>query len=304
MIPPPTWSQEDLLSGIQGAIELFRKERLEEPLEAYLEAFEEYQGFVEELLEASVDLTEIEKSAAEILTNPKLLEAFRYLAGPPLSADDLKVLSESVLSANRLRNDPAMVSRIVEVVRLGLDRRRFPWVSENREPTEAEKAGAVLASAALLAASHVSTARRTKVKEEQELIVETTLVAAGLNKVVVRPMPNMNNAPAAGEFCRESILGNRKADIVVRLWDHRIMPIECKVSNSAVNSIKRINNDAAAKAQSWISDFGTVHIVPAAVLSGVYQLRHLSDAQKRGLTIFWAHDLQKLVSWIEATRNT
>lgn len=80
------------------------------------------------------------------------------------------------------------------------------------------------------------------------------------------------------------------------------MPIECKVSNSALNSIKRVNNDAAVKAETWIKDFGTRNIVPAAALSGVYKLRHLADAQQRGLTIFWTHDLQWLVSWIEQTR--
>ena len=80
------------------------------------------------------------------------------------------------------------------------------------------------------------------------------------------------------------------------------MPMECKVSNSALNSIKRVNNDAAVKAETWIKDFGTRNIVPVAVLSGVYHLRHLVDAQQRNLTLSWAHDLQPLVDWIEAAR--
>ena len=50
------------------------------------------------------------------------------------------------------------------------------------------------------------------------------------------------------------------------------MPLECKVSNSSTNSVKRLNNDAAVKAETWRQDFGTVPIVPAAVLSGVYKL--------------------------------
>jgi hypothetical protein len=56
------------------------------------------------------------------------------------------------------------------------------------------------------------------------------------------------------------------------------------------------------KAESWTKDFGTRDIVPAAVIGGVYKLRHLSDAQQRGPTVFWAHDLQALVLWIERTR--
>jgi len=75
------------------------------------------------------------------------------------------------------------------------------------------------------------------------------------------------------------------------------------VSNSAVNSVKRLNNDAAAKAESWVHDFGTKQTVPAAVLSGVYKLHNLMDAQRRGLTLFWAHDLDAMLAWIDQTKK-
>jgi hypothetical protein len=120
--------------------------------------------------------------------------------------------------------------------------------------------------------------------------------------VPTRPIPTLDAAPESGEFCGESKLGTRKADFVIRLWDRRIMALECKVSNSATNSVKRLNNDAAAKAESWRHDFGERQVVPAAVLSGVYKIHNLVDAQDRGLTIFWAHDLDELVKWIEKTR--
>ncbi|MGD0361083.1 MAG: XamI family restriction endonuclease [Bryobacteraceae bacterium] len=302
MIAPPRWTDEQLAAGIEVATGIFRSERMHEPLKSYLDAFVRYEGFVDQLLTASGDLAEIDRRATEVLANPSLLEAFRYFAGPPLSADDLKTLTEGSLSPARLRKDPAMVRRIIDIVHMGLDRRRFPWVAENREPAAEERAAAVLASAALMAARSAGTARRHEGKEAQELLVANTIAGAGIARVATRAIPTLNLAPSAGEFCRESVLGSRKADIVVRLWDHRILPIECKVSNSALNSIKRLNNDAAVKAETWTKDFGTRNIVPAAVLSGVYKLRHLSDAQQRGLTLFWAHDLQPLVSWIEQTR--
>ena len=81
------------------------------------------------------------------------------------------------------------------------------------------------------------------------------------------------------------------------------MPLECKVSNSSTNSVKRLNNDAAVKAEVWRQDFGTVQIVPAAVLSGVYKLHNLIDAQNRGLALFWAHDLGALVDWLHQTKT-
>ena len=74
------------------------------------------------------------------------------------------------------------------------------------------------------------------------------------------------------------------------------------MSNSSTNSVKRLNNDAAVKAASWKVDFGLRQVVPTAVLSGVYKLHNLMDAQERGLTIFWAHDLAPMTEWIENTK--
>ena len=301
MIDPPIWTGEELEADRLKASAEFIRERLEEPLEDYLEAFDDHLGVIEELLEMTVDLTEIDGSAIDILTSPKLLEAFRYLGAPPISLDDYKVLADTTsLSKATLQASPETVSRLVDVVRQVLDRRRFAWVSQGREPSEAERKAAVMASAALVAASRTQTGRRSKGKELQEAAVKVALRGMGFTEVNTRTIPNVSFAPAPGEFCGESLLGSRRADIVVRLNDQRLMPIECKVSNSSTNSVKRLNNDAAVKAGSWREDFGRRQVVPTAVLSGVYKLHNLVDAQDRGLTLFWAHDLAPLTRWIES----
>jgi hypothetical protein len=304
MIERPRWSESELDEARKRAIEVFRIQRMAEPLEAYLEAFDDYQGVVEDLLETTVDLTDLDSTALDILTDAKLLEAFRYLAGPPISADDLQTVAESVLTTTRLKADAEMVRRIVQVVLAGLDRRRFPWVVERREPTEAERNAAVLASAALMAMRKAETSRRGDEKAKQEERVEQALLQYGFKKVPNRKVATLALAPGAGEFCGESYLGSRKADFILGLWDRRIMPVECKVSNSSTNSVKRLNNDAAAKAETWRKDFGERNVVPAAVLSGVYKLHNLVDAQERGLSLFWAHDLQGLIEWIERARSS
>lgn len=303
MIDPPIWSNEQLEADRVKSSAAFSKERLEEPLEDYLEAFDEYQGYVEEILETTVDLSDLEASALDVLGDVRLLEAFRYLAAPPISQDDLKVLADAQsLTKGHLQKSPELVQRLIAVVRQVLDRRRFAWVVEDREPTEAERNAAVMASAALMAASRTQTRRRTLGKEQQEAMVKVALKGLGFAEVPSRKIPNISHAPGPGEFCGESVLGNRKGDIIVRLWDHRVMPIECKVSNSSTNSVKRLNNDAAVKAASWKLDFGLRQVVPAAVLSGVYKLHNLLDAQDRGLTLFWAHDLKPLTDWITGTK--
>jgi hypothetical protein len=305
VIGPPRWSDDDLERDRKIAIERFREERMREPLERYLELFEKRRGDVEDLLETLIDLdlSKIDRDMiVSVLTAPSLLEAFRYLPGPPISTDDLKVVAESTLAPSALRANAEEAQVVFDTVLAGLDRGRFPWVSEGREPTESERAAAVVASAALMATQRLATDRRNVSKTLQEASIFAALESIGFERVPSREIPTVAAAPRPGQFCSESMLGSRKADVVVGLWDGRVQPIEAKVSNSATNSIKRLNNDAAVKAVVWTREFGERQVVPTAVLSGVYNLKHLKAAQERNLTIFWAHDLVVLTDWIARTR--
>ena len=60
MIDPPIWTREQLDADRLTAISIFRKVRMEGPLEDYLEAFDKYQGYIEELLETTVDLAQLD----------------------------------------------------------------------------------------------------------------------------------------------------------------------------------------------------------------------------------------------------
>ena len=301
--PPPEWSDERLEVDRLRAIQEFRDERISESLGVYAENFEHYRDAVENLLETTVDLTALSESATAVLLDPDLLYAARYLAGPPISVDDLKILADASLSAAQIRRHPASAQRIIATILLGLDRERFPWLAENREATEGERRTAVIASAALIASQRVLTTRANRSAARQQRLVRDVLKTAGFVEDSPKAIPNVSAAPAIGRFCGESMLGIRKADVVVRLWDGRVLAIECKVSNSEVNSIKRLTNDAAVKARIWRDDFGRANIVPCAMLAGVFGLRHLKGSQERGLTLFWSHSLQEMVAFIEATRS-
>ena len=251
-INPPKWTAEEFEREAAQAILHFRETRMHEPLEAYLGYAEEYRQQVETLMEETVDLTRLSNLAVELLTNPQRLTAIRYLASPAISEDDLKVLADAALTPKRLNADPDMARRVIETVLMGLDRERFPWVAESREPTEGERATAVVSTAALIATQKVQTGRRNEAKKTQEGAVADALRAAGFTEAPTRAVTNMSHLPAHGEFCAEALFGSRKADLIVRLWDGRVMPTECKVSNSSTNSVKRLNNDAAVKARTWI----------------------------------------------------
>lgn len=303
-VPAPKWSEDQLESDRGFAVQVFTRVRMEEPLDAYLEAYEEVRQTVEVVLEATTDLREFAKLAVDVLCEPESLEVARYLAGPPISADDLKVLADTSLAPSVLRGDAVKAARVANTILLGLDRARFPWVLEERDPTEMEREAGVVATASAIAYRRVLTGRANESKEEQELAVCDFLESrCSFTKVPPRDVQTIGDAPKKGEFCRESLFGSRKADIIVTLWDGRVMPIECKVSNSSTNSIKRLNNDAAAKAKTWIAEFGSIGTVPAATLSGVFKLRNLKSAQDDGLTLWWAHDLAPMETFINATKK-
>jgi hypothetical protein len=303
VINPPVWTEPQLDADRMAAEEHFREGRHTEPLEVYLELFDKYQTVVEEVMEETVDLTQLESRALDILSDERKREVFRYLTGPPVSEDDLKVLMRAnSLAPVRLREDPELLARVVAFMRDWHDRRRFPWINGEWTPTEPDTKAAVVATTALLAMRRVETLRRSEGRALQEERVEQQLSATDFKKVPTRRIKTLNDAPKPGEFCRESHLGNRKADFVVGLWDGRTLALECKVSNSSTNSVKRLKNDAAVKAETWRKDFGTVQVVSAAVLTGVYAMVSLEDAQSRGLTLFWAHDLPAMTTWIAGTK--
>lgn len=300
MIPPIVWTVEELERARQEAAKAFRRSRLEEPLEMYLEYFDKYLGVFENLLEQTVDLSTLNEQAADLLKSRDTQDALRYLTGPPISLDDLRELAEAKISGAAIQRDPETVNRVLQVIRNGIDRRRFPWFTDAGEVTEADRTAAVLASAALVAAQKTATWRRTTERTQQEGWVEDVLLEMGFEKISPRRVKTHSEFPAPKSFCRESHLALRKADFLIGLHDGRCFALECKVSNSSTNSVKRLK-EAESKAQHWLTKFGTSNVVPAAVLGGVYKVHNLIDVQESGLRLFWGHDLAQMTKWIHAT---
>jgi XamI restriction endonuclease len=302
-VVPHLWDIEELKTQRRASIAAFRRERIGEPLEQYLLYFQAAREATETILELSLDLRRVREVAAEILSDEELVDTARYLASPPISKDDLETVADTTLARTLVRADPERAARLMDTILLGLDRERFPWVAEDREATEAEWNTAVISTAAMRAFRQVETWRRNEGKKSQESQVKDFLKEhCGFTEVPARKIVNLSMAPDLGEFCGETDVGARKADICVRLWDGRLMPIECKVSNSSTNSYKRINNDAAVKAVRWREEFGTQNVVPTAVLSGVFALANLTYAQNHDLYLFWSHDLHPLRVFVEAAR--
>ncbi|HEY3536659.1 MAG TPA: XamI family restriction endonuclease [Trinickia sp.] len=300
----PRWTTEELTDDATKASAQFRAERLAVS-DSWDIHYKQARGKFEQLFSKLNDLNPSAITDANLADaySAGLGEALRYLAGPPISDDDLQVIADvDSIAPGVLTKNPEALREVFGVIERVIDPHRFPWVKAGISPTESQREAALLASSVLLAAQRIATERRNEGKDNQEGKVKDYLRSLGFAEVSTVPISTIVKGPQAMQFCAECQLGDRKADVVVRLHDTRLLAIECKVSNSATNSVKRVNNDAAAKAEYWIKQFGTAQVVPAAALAGVFKVRNLEQAQTRGLSLFWSHDLDKLGEFIESTK--
>ena len=301
------WQAADVSADVVAARDEFRSRRLGEPLARYLAAFDAARSAHAELIVGLEGALALDAAGVALLARlwgtDEGRTAYRYLAAPPISEDDLETLAEAKLAARSARpGDPAL-GRLADVMRTTLDPRRFPWVAQARPPTQAELAAAILASTTLAATQRVHTLRRGDEKSMVEGSVRGLLVGMGWQAAPYRAgrgVQNLiNDAPPLRCFMTQTNLGADNADVLVRLDDGRLLAIECKGSNSEINSRKRLNKEAAQNARAWLTGFGG-QVVPAVALQGVFKDRYVLEAQDTPMLIFWGHRLDDLCNFIRA----
>jgi hypothetical protein len=238
-------------------------------------------------------------TGAAFFEDPELRTSARYLGGPPLSADDLRTFTGISPGRKRISREDAKI--VAGVITAALDRDRFPWLfGRSRSPTATEREVALKWTAGLQAAQRVQTRRRGESSARQEAAVERLLTSLRFRKVEAKPV-DVTTDFGRGRFSRETRVGGAKCDIPIGLRDGRVLFLECKVSNSAVNSVKRLNRETVGKALAWAEVFGQ-RAITGAVLAGVYKLANLESAQRSGVVIFWEHDREPLKAFLLAAR--
>lgn len=291
-ITPPHWDDARLEHDRQLATANFVHERIEEGPAAYSAEYARLRPTVEWVFSATGNLSGLQGSQ---LDNRAAIDAVRHLAAPPISADDLKTVIEVLVAEG---DGLDVQEALVEVVLSALDPIRVPWLSESRSPKEHEVGAAINWTTGVWASERVRTARRMTPSRRQEDALADNLTAAGFREV---PRPNAIHVVDAldrGCFCREVEVAGTKSDMPVRLRDGRLLAIECKVSNSYTNSVKRLIRETGGKAARWQSAFGR-QVVTAAVLAGVFKLKNLQEAQdQHHITVFWEHDLDALAAFV------
>lgn len=152
MNEPRSWTLHELTRDAETARGLFRRARLDEPLALYSQFFSTFVpilGTIIDRLPTLASATADPGELAELVATADAKTAFRYLAAPPVSEDDLKTLAETTLPPTTLRGDAEQARRVREIVLHVIDPHRFPWVHEGRRPTGHERTQAIVASAVL-----------------------------------------------------------------------------------------------------------------------------------------------------------
>src|SRR6266568_1523528 len=89
---PRIWNREELADHRQKAVDVFIRWFQEKGTAAYEQHFQAARIAVERLFRSSEDLLAFGAATVDT-TDRSIRDAARYLAGPPLSGDDLKILA-------------------------------------------------------------------------------------------------------------------------------------------------------------------------------------------------------------------
>ncbi len=304
------WSLAEIDSDVDTSKAEFRERRLGEPLQRYLDAYDAAHPVLAPLIDGLESAMANGSAPRDFLrglwSTDEGKTAFRYLAAPPISEDDLQTLASATLGPRALDGDAAGAQRLIDVMRVIVDPRRFPWLEQTRPARQEELRAAKLASSVLVASQRVQTLRRGDEKAAIEGAVKGLLVGMGWQAASPRSRQGVqrlaSDSPAPRTFLTQTNLGSDNADVIVRLDDARLLAIECKGSNSEINSRKRLNKEAAQNARAWLANFGAGQVVPAVALQGVFKASYVAEAQDTPMAIFWGHRLDDLKTFIEQTR--
>lgn len=297
----PNWTDDELADRREHEIAAFVRTWGPAMGDRYREIYAEARGELDELMEASDALLELDRDQSFFDARRDLVPAGCATAAPFISEDNYKVLAKAM-------GGTPLIRAMIDIV-------RFPWMEtgNTRTPSDAEIEAATHATAAQIAERRLDTERRvtaSRVQEKQtrdylETKVGLDFVPAADIRDRLEGTPrydgakgiqshNLDLALQRGEFTSELLVAGTKCDIPIRLRTGGLLPLECKVSNSATNSTKRLIREVCGKAPAWRAGFGQETLI-AGLIAGVFSLKNLKDAQNdHRIMLFFGHELDAL----------
>jgi len=253
-------------------------------------------------LAASNDLRDLQ-SALE--TDGRHMLIFRHLLAPPKSQDQFKLLCDKWSKTSEKSGRPLTTEAAVsaaEVVLQWMDRQIAPWLDSNRRPTEEERKLLIERVISFIAPKLTDTQKRNRLSAEQENAVVRLLVDLGWTQLpsvtidtraAIAPKHFMNKTRFA-----TATTSAQEVDIACGFNSSYVAAMECKVTNDATNSVKRMN-DILKKAAAWKAHWGSF-VETAALLQGVIKPEDVQRLSDEGVKVFWSHDLDAFATWVQS----
>jgi len=251
-------------------------------------------------LAASQDLRDL-RSALEADGGHMLV--FRHLLAPPKSQDQFKLLCDEWSKGSEKSGRPQKpdaVQSVSGVLSQWMDKKIAPWLAVNREPTEMERELLIERVISFIAPKLTETQKRNRLSAEQENAVVERLRSLGWTQLpsvtidtraAVPPKHFMNRTRFA-----TATTTAQEVDIACGFAASYVAAMECKVTNDATNSVKRVN-DVLKKAAAWKAHWGSF-VETAALLQGVIKPEDVQRLTDEGVKVFWSHDLDVFEAWV------
>lgn len=253
-------------------------------------------------LRASKDLRDLQSA---LRADGRHMLVFRHLLAPPKSQDQFKLLCDLWSKGSEKSGTPqapVAVSEVAMVLSNWMDRKIAPWLAANRDPTVVERELLVERVISFIAPKLTETQKRNRLSAEQESAVVNLLKSFGWKQLpsvtidvraAVPPKHFMNKARFA-----TATTTAQEVDIACGFAASYVAAMECKVTNDATNSVKRVN-DVLKKAAAWKSHWGSF-VETAALLQGVIKPEDVQRLTDEGVKVFWSHDLAAFSSWVQS----
>lgn len=305
----------------QLTLTLFRE--LQEPL----------KRLYDEMAAATSQLTELTPRVVQ--EHPRIIKVLRYCLAPTISqmrlGQIIELDSTEGFEEKNIRPGDQQASRLVRWFEDYLDRERFPWIDRADMPAVERGIAehyAKLCTVALVSNQNTATKYRNQRKERQEKAIAGALGAMGLvfqDKLGPPPAPRARRKKGdpphpprprrpggidavadvrPGHFVKEKkILGGsekrQKSDLTARpSAEEALCCIEAKAVGIRIDSTKRLKelND---KYTDWQKS--GLPIITVGVCAGFFNaIELIATIQKRGIPIFFEHDLERLVAFLRS----
>lgn len=257
---------------------------------------------VEDALRASNDLRDL---TAALQDSGKHTLVFRHLLAPPKSQDQFKLLCDAWPKSSEKSERPLgpdIASAVANALYDWMDREIAPWLRLNRSPTEVERERLVERVISFIAPKQTETEKRNRLSVAQEGAVVDLLKSLGWKQMPSVALDTRAAIPPK-HFMQKTKFATatttaQEVDIACGLRGSYVAAMECKVTNDATNSVKRIN-DILKKANAWKAHWGSF-VETAALLQGVIKPDDVQRLSDEGVMVFWSHDLNEFALWISS----